>query len=84
MAQPKTVVKKVARSQYVGRLKAHIRLFERRYEVSSDEMRWAVKKGFYPETSEISKWLQEHQILSMLVAGNGTHTTTTNGSMKKS
>ncbi len=83
-AKPKAAIKRVPRATYVRSLRAKIRAFERRYELSSEEMRLAVRKGSYKETHEIAKWLQDHQILGTLTATNGTRTKTTNVSMSKS
>lgn len=83
-AEPKAEIKRVPRATYVRALRARIRTFERRYELSSEEMRWAVRKGLRKETHEIAKWLQDYQILDTLTATNGTRTKTTNASMSKS
>jgi hypothetical protein len=62
----KITVRKVSGASFVKSLKSKIRTYERRYELSSERMREAVRAGYRPETREISQWLQYDQILTML------------------
>ena len=41
----------------ITRLERQVQRFERRYEISSDEMVYAVKVGSMKETAEIGQWL---------------------------
>ncbi len=84
MARPKTTIRRIPGNRYMGSLRSKIRRYESRYEVSSEEMRWAVRRGFLPETREISKWLQYHQILLTLGGMNGIRSKTTDTSMTAS
>ena len=54
-----------------------IRVFEQRYEMSSDEMAWELHTGGERETAEKLKWMFDYHALLSL---NGeTHTTGTHG-----
>ena len=66
----------------VRSLRASVRRFELRYEMSSEDMVVAVKAGAMRETGEISKWLQHYQVFKRLTGMGGTHLTTTAASTK--
>ena len=54
-----------------------IRVFEQRYEMSSDEMARALRDGSEHETDEKLKWMQDCTVLHYLT--DETHTTGTPG-----
>ena len=57
-----------------------IKLYERRYEISSEEMVLLLKTNYTRETVEILKWMQTYHVLKSLekmIRTTGTPTTTT-------
>jgi len=62
-----------------ARLVRQVRLFERRYEMSSEDMLMALRNGAARETAEISKWMQSYLVLKrfggILMAGTASRTT---------
>jgi hypothetical protein len=62
-----------------------IQNYERRHEVSSDDMLRMVSVGKVRETAEILKWMQAYHVLRLLkptTRTDGIHTTTTEQSTR--
>ncbi len=68
-----------------GRLVRQIRLFERRYEMSSEDMLQALRSGAARETAEISKWMWSYMVLKDIDGTRtaGTASKTTSSSTKR-
>ena len=58
-----------------------IRVFEQRYEMSSDQMAWELHTGGERETAEKLKWMFDYHALLSLTGK--THTTGTRGTATK-
>lgn len=96
MTEPKRAVRKIpvrkiSRAQMRAGLEERIRVFEQRYEMSSENMDLAYSLGLVRETAEIVEWLQVHQMRKYLdereslretTPTNGTPMTTTEPSTK--
>src|SRR5713101_602330 len=67
-----------------ARLVRQVRLFERRYEMSSEDMLKALRNGTARETAEISKWMQSYMVLKKIdeIRTAGTASRTTSSSTK--
>lgn len=50
----------------VRRLRRSITVYERPYEMSSEDMLAAVRGGPFRETAEVSHWMQAHAVLAKL------------------
>ena len=59
----KIPVVKVPPGHMEAELKERIRVFERRYEMSSEKMCQAYSLGVVRETAEIIEWLQAYHVL---------------------
>jgi hypothetical protein len=57
------VVRREDLTQTIDRLERYVARLERRYEMSSAEMREAVKSGRFKETAEIGSWLSKYRQL---------------------
>ena len=71
MTEPKRAVRKIpVRKVSVAEMRAgleeRIRVFEQRYEMSSENMDLAYSLGLVRETAEIVEWLQVHQMRKYL------------------
>ena len=78
-------VRKVSSGEMRAELDERIRVFERRYEMSSDKMDLAFSLGLVRETAEIVEWMQAYYVRKYLnekTLTTGTPTTTTEQSMK--
>ncbi|MSQ14763.1 MAG: hypothetical protein EXR50_02735 [Dehalococcoidia bacterium] len=51
-----------------ARLVRQVRLFESRYEMSSEDMLKELRNGTSRETAEISKWMQNYLVLKKIAA----------------
>jgi hypothetical protein len=81
----KIPVRKVSSGEMRAELDERIRVFERRYEMSSDKMDLAFSLGLVRETAEIVEWMQAYYVRKYLnekTLTTGTPTTTTEQSMK--
>ena len=81
----KIPVRKVSSEEMRAELNERIRVFERRYEMSSDKMALAYSLGLVRETAEIVEWMQAFHVRKYLnekTLTTGTPTTTTEQSMK--
>ena len=81
----KIPVRKVSSGEMRAELDERIRVFERRYEMSSDKMDLAYSLGLVRETAEIVEWMQAYHVRKYLnekTLTTGTPTTTTEQSMK--
>ena len=81
----KIPVRKVSSGEMRAELDERIRVFERRYEMSSDKMDLAFSLGLVRETAEIVEWMQAYHVRKYLnekTLTTGTPTTTTEQSMK--
>ena len=58
-------------------LRASVKTFERRYEMSSEDMVHILKAGALKETRELSIWLQRYMVLKKLTGTAGTRSKTT-------
>lgn len=85
MTEPKRAVRKIpvrkiSRAQMRAEMEERIRVFERRYEMSSENMDLAYSLGLVRETAEIVEWLQVHQMRKYLDERESLRETTpTNG-----
>jgi len=59
-------------SKLRAKLRRRIRLYERRYEMSTDKMRDVVRKDPLRETNEICKWLMDAALLEDIVEEGST------------
>jgi hypothetical protein len=81
----KIPVRKVSSGEMRAELDERIRVFERRYEMSSDKMDLAFSLGLVRETAEIVEWMQAYYVRKYLnekTLTTGTPTTITEQSMK--
>jgi len=70
----------------VRRLKADITRYEKRYEMTSDAVCQAVKRGHQRETREISRWMQSYAVVNRIAKRTdttGTRTKTTSRSTRR-
>ena len=81
MTEPKRAVRKIpVRKISVAEMRAgleeRIRVFEQRYEMSSEKMDLAYSLGLVRETAEIVEWLQVYQMRKYLDERKYLHETT--------
>lgn len=79
-------VVKVPPGTMEAELKDRIRVFERRYEMSSEKMCQAFSLGVVRETAEIIEWLQAYHVLQRFQGTThtaGIHGTTSEPSTKQ-
>ena len=72
-------VRKVSSEEMRAELNERIKVFEHRYEMSSEKMALAYSLGLVRETSEIIEWMQAYHVRKYLrekTHTNGTPTTT--------
>ena len=78
-------VRKVSSEEMRAELDERIRVFEHRYEMSSEKMDLAYSLGLVRETAEIVEWMQAYHVRKFLrekTHTTGTPTTITEQSMK--
>jgi hypothetical protein len=57
------------KSSYISDLRARIRKYEQRYEVSSEDMLTALWSGTMRETSDVARWAWTWQTYKRLIEG---------------
>lgn len=59
-------VRDVDGRKVVARLRRRIRTYERRYEVTSEQMANLITTGYVKETAEIDKWMYAYRALQLI------------------
>ncbi len=87
VAMGKTPIVQVSGRKAMATMRRQIRSYERRYELSTAQLREALGRGEIRETAEVSKWLQLHQALEVMLNEtdtDGTHMRTSSMSTRPS